>query len=778
MQVFIVLTFVLIVFLAIIGKPLFAVIALTALANWFFFALSDNKPILDMLMIVPQEISGIAKMPLIYSIPLFTFAGYVLASSNASKRLVRLTKVGLGWMPGGLAIVTLVTCAFFTAFTGASGVTIVALGGFLLPALMSEGYKEKFSLGLVTSSGGLGLLFPPSLPLILFGVVSQKPILDSLFIGGAVPGILRIVILSIFAMIISKKFHIPSSSFNFKELREALWDIKWELPLPILLFTGIYLGKLTVSDAAAFTAVYILVVEVLFTKDVKVKQLPKIIQDSMVLVGAIIVILSVSLAATNYVIYQQVPDKIFAAIKGIITNKWTFLIALNIFLLVVGCIMDIFSAIVVVVPLILPIAYEYNINLIHLGIIFITNLEIGYLTPPVGMNLFISSIRFNKPIVTIYKSVISFILIGLFSLGLFTYLPQLSIWFIEQPALESRWEFDTKNNSGHIDRIDIHSGGVYYRLIGSNMDLLTKEPIKGRYTISKNTIRLEDQNGYESYKFEIYNDGERLLLELLEESRSKELDINTEVSSNDEFSFDDGGFGFDDSTKSLSDDNKKFYINKINPTVKKSKGGFIGFWRSNSGEKYEFNFQNELKVYSEKGISSSRVNLLKKKTVELTFPSIPIFIDDQLYDEILNSQFTSENTKAVLTDYYKISSVPSVIPYSVYSILPDSIKSIKKYYTTDIQKSWILKKNILLSENDKVFIKEVLNRSGYKQQSYCLESTPDYNDLITISSFASDVSHIVPLVYKKDVQVIFDSSFTTDELRLVNKDNTLVLIRE
>ena len=403
--------YILIVLIAILGAPLFAVIASTALLNFFNSGSS--------ILIVPQEIAGIANTPLLHSIPLFTFAGYLLAHSKASQRLVKLTKATLGWMPGGLAIVTLLVCSVFTAFTGASGVTIVALGGLLLPALLSEKYGDRYSLGLVTASGSIGLLFPPSLPIIMFGVVSGV-LIDELFVAGIIPGIFLILIISTHAMIMSKRFKVHKSKFSWKELGTTLWNpdpkilpemsigkkintiIKkiqfWEIPLPVLLFAGIYSGKLAISDAATFTVVYVLVVELFLTKDIKIKELPKIMKESMLLVGAILIILSVSLAATNYIIDAQVPQKIFNFIQTFITSKWVFLILLNILLLIVGCIMDIFSAIVVVVPLILPIAQAYNINLVHLGIIFLANLEIGYLTPPVGMNLFISSIRFNKPV--------------------------------------------------------------------------------------------------------------------------------------------------------------------------------------------------------------------------------------------------------------------------------------------------------------------------------------------------------------------------------------------
>jgi len=533
-----------IVLIAILGAPLFSIIGSTALVN---FANSGSG-----IMVVPQEIAKIADMTLIYSIPLFTFAGYILASSNASRRVVKLTRAALGWLPGGLAIVTLITCAVFTAFTGASGVTIIAIGAFLLPGLLSEKYNEKFSYGLVTASGSIGLLFPPSLPLILFGVVSAASI-DKLFIAGIIPGIIIILVFATYSIIFSVKNKIEVTKFNFKELAAALWEIKWEIPLPLLLFAGIYSGKMAISDAAAFTAIYVLVVEIFILKDVKIKELPKIMKESMVLVGAIFIILSCSLAASNYIIDQQIPQKLFNSIKDVITNKLTFLIVLNIFLLIVGCIMDIFSAIAIIVPLILPIAEAYNVNLIHLGIIFLTNLEIGYLTPPVGMNLFVSSIRFNRPIVEIYKSAVLFIGLSFVSLILITYIPDLSVWFLKKPSLVGQWEFVKED--GNIDKIIIKNGGVLLRKEGGMIDIMMNPPSVGSYKIKSDKIIFDIKGDIEEYRYEIYNDGKRLLLK--------------------------------------KDEDKVFYINSVMPPLNETEGKFIGKWENNE-EYIEFFFNGRV----------------------------------------------------------------------------------------------------------------------------------------------------------------------------------------
>jgi C4-dicarboxylate transporter DctM subunit len=496
----VIIIMILIVLIAIFGTPLFTIIGATALANF-----AGAK-----ILVVPQEIAGISSTALIYSIPLFAFAGYVLAASNASHRLVRATKAAIGWLPGGLPIVTLIVCALFTAFTGASGVTIVALGAFLLPALLSEKYSSKFSYGLITTSGSIGLLFAPSLPIILFGVIAGVSI-EKLYVAGLVPGILIIITYSIYAMWVSVKSKIEVTKFSFKELKDALWEIKFELPLPILLFGGIYSGKMAVSDAAAFTAVYILVVEVFILRDVKIKNLPKIMKESMVLVGAIIMIMSVSLAAVNFMIDAQIPQKMLAYLKMFITNKWVFLILLNIFLLITGSFLEIYASLIILVPMIIPIAEAYNINLIHLGIILLTNLEIGFLLPPFGLNLLIASLRFEKPVVSFFVPAIKFLLLSIVALVLITYVPELSLWFMEKPSISGIWE--NTGDDGNIDRIIIKTGGRYIRKKGSLIDVMMNEGVTGKYEIKNDKITFISNAGKEEYIFEIYNDGKKLLFE-------------------------------------------------------------------------------------------------------------------------------------------------------------------------------------------------------------------------------------------------------------------------
>lgn len=379
---------------------------------------------------VAVEIYRLASAPTVLTIPLFTFAGYVLAESKAPLRLLRLSEALLGWLPGGVAIVCLFVCAFFTAFTGASGVTIIALGGLLYPILIEEGYSDKFSLGLITTCGSLGLLFPPSLPIILYGIIGKVDI-DDLFLAGLVPGLVLITILSGYAIYEGRGLKKKEKKLTWNEVFSAIWGARYEIPLPVLVLGGIYGGVLTASEAAALSAFYALVVNCFLTQDLSLtKDIPRVTSESLTLVGSILLILCCALGLTNYLVDEEIPMKILAAIESLITNRWIFLLLLNVFLLIVGCLMDIFSAIIVVVPLILPIAEKFGVNPVHLAIVFLTNLEIGYITPPVGINLFISSFRFNRPVVELYKVSVPFLLLMLLALLIITYIPWLTLfWF-------------------------------------------------------------------------------------------------------------------------------------------------------------------------------------------------------------------------------------------------------------------------------------------------------------------------------------------------------------
>jgi len=421
----------LLVLLLILGAPLFVVILAATLIGF-------GSAEID-LSVIAIELYRITETPLLIALPLFTFAGYILSESNASERLLRLTRIFIGWMPSGLAIVSIIACAIFTAFTGASGVTIVALGALLLPALLKEGYDEKFSLGLVTTTGSLGLLLPPSIPLILYGIIVQQMnigqpfALTELFLAGLFPCLLMISILS--AWVIWTTRHrvrnIEKIAFTKKEAYQAIRDAAWEIPLPVFILLGIFGGFLAVSEIAAVTALYVLIVECLIYKEIKLSLLIKIMSESMQMVGGILLILAISMAFTNYLVDAEVPMHLFGWVKENVSSRITFLILLNIFLLILGAILDVFSALVIVVPLIVPVAIGYGIHPIHLGIIFLANMQIGYFTPPVGMNLFIASYRFNKPITELYQATLPFMLVLLFCVVVITYVPWLSIWFIE-----------------------------------------------------------------------------------------------------------------------------------------------------------------------------------------------------------------------------------------------------------------------------------------------------------------------------------------------------------
>jgi len=407
-----------ILLLILFGAPIFVIISGLALFLFFSGQIDSSAMIIEMYRI--------ATTPILVAIPLFTFAGYLLSESGAPKRLIRFSDAILGWLPGGLSIIALFACAIFTGLTGATGLTIIALGGILFPALIQGRYPEKFSLGLLTTSGTLGLLFPPSLPLIIYAIVAKVGI-DQLFLAGILPGVLLVILLSAFSIQKAAFSEIPRTKFNLSEVFRALWEMIWEFPLPVVVLGGIYSGYFVISEAAAITAIYVLFVEVVIYRDIKWRDLPRIMRKSMVLVGGILIILGAALGLTNYLIDEEIPMKMLDFFKAHITSPFVFLVVLNFFLLAVGCIMGIFSALTVVVPLITPIAHAYGIHPIHLGIIFLTNLEIGASIPPLGINLFISSIRFEKPVLRLYLASLPFIAILLIGLAIITYFPWFSL---------------------------------------------------------------------------------------------------------------------------------------------------------------------------------------------------------------------------------------------------------------------------------------------------------------------------------------------------------------
>jgi len=408
--------------IALFGAPLFVIFGSISLISFHNAGIDSSATIIEMYRL--------ASAPTLVAIPLFTFAGYMMAESKTPERLVALAKPLFGWMPGGLAIMTIVACAFFTAFTGASGVTIIALGGLLYPVLVKEKYPDNFSMGLVTTCGSVGLMFPPSLPLILYGLISGASV-DRLFVAGLLPGLLIILLLSLYSIWRNRGIKQQKHPFSLKEVLKAIKGAAFELPLPFIILWGIYGGYVTASEAAAVTAFYIFVVEVFVYRDLSLtKDIPRIARQSMVLVGSIVVIFAVAMGFTSYLIDEQVPMKLFEWIRLYITSKWAFLLMLNFFLLIVGSLMDIFSAIIVVVPLIIPIAKEFGVDPIHLGIIFLTNLEIGYLHPPVGLNLFLSSIRFKRSIINLYWVTLPFLMLLVLALIIITYWPDLSLYLL------------------------------------------------------------------------------------------------------------------------------------------------------------------------------------------------------------------------------------------------------------------------------------------------------------------------------------------------------------
>jgi tripartite ATP-independent transporter DctM subunit len=411
--------------LAALGMPLFAVIAAIALLG--FHAAGYD------LIAVAVEYYRLGDKPGLIAIPMFTFAGYLLGESGTPTRLVRLSLALLGWLPGGLAIVAIVACAFFTAFTGASGMTIVAIGAFLYPALVKASYPERYSLGLVTSSGSLGLLFAPSLPLILYGFVAGQlnttpPVtIRDLFLAGLMPGALMILVLALHAMWVGRQLPKASATFDTRELWAALKEAKWELPLPFIILGGIYSGKFAASEAAAITTLYVFIVTVLIKKEISFRKLPDIMGESMRLVGAILIILGAAGALSNWLVDQEVPNHLFDFSRQHVHSAGAFLMLLNAVLLCIGMFIDIFSAIVILTPLLVPVAVGYGIHPVHFGIVMLANLQIGYFMPPAGMDLFIAAYRFKSNILALTRACLPFFFLVGLALLIITWVPWLSL---------------------------------------------------------------------------------------------------------------------------------------------------------------------------------------------------------------------------------------------------------------------------------------------------------------------------------------------------------------
>ncbi len=385
---------------------------------------------------LPVDQYSLVTNPTLPTLPLFTLAGYFLAEGGASQRLIRVFTALVGSIRGGTVIMTFLVCAFFTTFTGASGVTILALGGLLLPVLLASKYSEKNSLGIVTSAGALGLLFPPSLPLILYAIIAGNVTIQQMFLGGLIPGIIMLAIMTTVGILQGPKgARAQRQPFEFKEAFAALWDAKWELAIPIVAVGALFSGTFTPVEAASLTALYAFFVETVIYRDLKFiktqpekKNLPQTMGECGLLIGGVLLILGLALGFTNYLVFAEIPTLAVEWVSAHISSPWVFLLFLNLALFAVGCLMDVYSAIVVIVPLITPLGLAFGIDPIHLGIIFLANLEAGFLTPPVGMNLFLSSYRFGKPMVLIMKAVVPMLLATVFTVLLVTYIPWLTTW--------------------------------------------------------------------------------------------------------------------------------------------------------------------------------------------------------------------------------------------------------------------------------------------------------------------------------------------------------------
>jgi len=407
----------------VLGSPIFTALGGIAVLMFMIDGVSAAA--------VPVETYRLVVSPTLAAIPLFTLAGFLLAQGQSSNRLLKLFRAGLGWMPGGTAVVVVASCAFFTVLTGGSGVTILALGGLLFQALRAEQYRERFSLGLLTASGSLGLLFPPALPLILYGIVAGVSIPD-LFVGGLLPGLLMLGLVAAWGIREGLRTPAARQAFDWRELGSAMWGAKWELLLPPIVLGAIFGGFATLVEAAALTAMYVFLVQVVIVRDISIRRdLLPVMTECLVLIGGVLIILAVALGFTNYLVDAQVPMRVVEWVQGFIQSPLAFLLCLNILLLLVGCLMDIFSAIMVVVPLIVPLGVVYGIDPVHLGVIFIANLELGYLTPPVGLNLFLAAYRFDRPLLVIWRAAIPMLIIRVIGVLLITYLPFLSLGLLD-----------------------------------------------------------------------------------------------------------------------------------------------------------------------------------------------------------------------------------------------------------------------------------------------------------------------------------------------------------
>jgi len=417
-----------IVLAALLGAPVF--VAMGGIALVFFFR--DGVPVNQVTSRVYQLISS----PTLPAIPLLTAAGYVLAESAAAERLVRFFRAIFGWMPGGVAVMVAAVCALFTSFTGGSGVTIIALGGLVYPILRKDGYSEGFSLGLVTASGSLGLLFPPSLPVILYSVVAttrEQPVpADQLYIAGLLPGLLLVVITAAYGIVIGRKVAHNKQPFSLREVAVSSWHAKWELMLPVVIVALFVTGFATMLETAAAALAYAIIVECFITRDIHIfKTLPEVLLKAAALMGAVLILMSIAMGLTGYLVDAQIPNMMVEWVKTNIQSQVLFLLALNVLLLVLGSVLEIYSAIIILAPIIAPMGAAFGVDPVHMGVIFLANLELGFLFPPVGLNLFLASSRFNKPLTSLYRHVVPFLIITAIGVLLITYTDSMSLGILK-----------------------------------------------------------------------------------------------------------------------------------------------------------------------------------------------------------------------------------------------------------------------------------------------------------------------------------------------------------
>lgn len=421
---------------ALLGAPIFAVMAGATELAWLTHLDADLHHLRFLAPDVLDE--RFAGSPILITVPVFTFVGYVMAESNAPTRIVRAADAFFGWLPGGLAIVCLIASAFFATLTGGSGVTIVAVGGLLYPALVKNGYPEGYSLGVIMTGGALGLLLPPSVPILIYSLVAGVDFTEA-FKACVAPGMMMIAIVAVHAMYTGVKHKIARSTPSLSRMGAALWEVKWELLIPVIVLGSLAVGLADIDEAAALAAVYVLGVELFIFKDLKIKDLPRLAANAIALAGAMLVIMAMAVALTNYLITEQVPAHLFAFITSVgITKLWHFLAVRNILMYIIGAVMEGFSAILVGVPLLIPFGAEFHLSPFHLAVMFLLDLEIAFLSPPFGQNLFVASFRFRKPMTVLYRMALPFLGLMVFGLCIVMFVPRLSTIMVEKDIAVAR----------------------------------------------------------------------------------------------------------------------------------------------------------------------------------------------------------------------------------------------------------------------------------------------------------------------------------------------------